>query len=108
MFRSPIVASVISLLVPGLGQIISGKDDRGAAILVSTIVVGNLNAIFLSLNGMASRRTEAFWARKLPRILHDLFAAYGIIFWVWQVLDAYRVANQGSPSMAVRSYDGDS
>jgi hypothetical protein len=26
-----------------------------------------------------------------PRLLHDIFASYGIIFWVWQVIDAYRL-----------------
>ena len=26
-----------------------------------------------------------------PRLLHDIFAGYGIIFWVWQVIDAYRL-----------------
>jgi TM2 domain-containing membrane protein YozV len=107
MFRHPIAASVLSLLVPGLGQILSGKSDRGAAILLSTIVVGNLNAIFLSLYAMADRKIEAFWAQRLPRILHDLFAAYGVVFWVWQVIDAYRVANHGAPYTAGRRRVGE-
>ena len=47
--RSPYLASLLSIPVPGLGQIYTGKGERGATILVVTIIVGNLNAIWLSL-----------------------------------------------------------
>jgi hypothetical protein len=33
----------------------------------------------------------------LPRLLHDVFAAYGIVFWVWQVVDAYNTAKGHTP-----------
>ena len=42
-------AFLISLLVPGLGQIMAGRHERGAVILIAAIVVGNLNIIWLSL-----------------------------------------------------------
>jgi TM2 domain-containing membrane protein YozV len=90
--RNPYLASILSIPVPGLGQIYAGKGERGAAILIVTIIVGNLNAIWLSLHAAAGTATNAFWAHSLPRILHDLFAAYGVIFLIWQVIDAYRQA----------------
>jgi hypothetical protein len=90
--RNAYLASGLSLLVPGLGQIYSGRSERGAAILIATIIVGNLNAIWLSLHAAASPQPEGFWVYALPRILHDLFAAYGLTFWIWQVVDAYQQA----------------
>jgi hypothetical protein len=92
MSRSPFLAGVLSLLVPGLGQIYAGRGERGAAILIAAIVVGNLNAIWLSLHTAASSGPYTFWGYTLPRILHDLFAAWGLVFLGWQVVDAYRQA----------------
>jgi hypothetical protein len=94
MSRRPILAGVLSLLVPGLGQICSGRGERGAAILIAAIVVGNLNAIWLSLHATTSCGPYTFWATALPRILHDLFAAWGVVFLTWQVVDAYRQAKE--------------
>ena len=45
MTRKPILATLLSLVVPGLGQICSGKSERGAIILIAAILVGNLNVI---------------------------------------------------------------
>jgi hypothetical protein len=83
-----VIAGVLSLFVPGMGQVYAGKNNRGAAILVSVIVVGNLNAIWLSLYGLMAPISGAPWLYEVPRILHDLFAIYGIVFWLWQVMDA--------------------
>jgi len=91
MSRSAFLAGALSLVIPGLGQIYAGKGERGAAILVAVIIVGNLNAIWLSLFATANPAHEAFWASTLPRLLHDLFAAYGVVFWIWQVVDAHRI-----------------
>lgn len=90
MTRKPILASLFSLLVPGLGQICSGRGERGALILLAAIFIGNLNAIWLSLYGITSPSTNGFWTYTLPRILHDVFAAWSIVFYLWQVADSYR------------------
>ncbi len=88
------LASLLSLLVPGLGQIYAGKSARGAVILIVVIIVGNLNAIWLSLFSISSAAgSDAFWAYALPRFLHRLFAFYGVIFWIWQVADAHKQAS---------------
>ncbi len=93
MSFKPLLAALISLVVPGLGQIYAGKSERGAAILISVIIVGNLNAIWLSLYSLTSPGSAAFWTYTLPRILHDWFAAFLVIFLIWQVADAYRQAS---------------
>lgn len=69
---------------------VSGREERGACILGLVLLVGNLNAIFLSVFAPTMALPVPFFARGLPRLLHDVFAAYGIIFWLWQVRDAVR------------------
>ena len=93
MKRNPFLASVLSLFIPGMGQIYGGKVGRGAAFLLAFIIVGNLNAIWLSV--FAGAQTDlSFFSYTFPRMLHDIFAIYGIIFWLWQVVDAYLVAKK--------------
>jgi TM2 domain-containing membrane protein YozV len=94
MKPNPIFAGVFSALVPGLGQMVAGKSVRGAATLVTVIVVGNLNAIWLSTFALSTGMMDSheFWASVLPRVLHDLFAFYGVVFLVWQIVDAYLLA----------------
>lgn len=92
MNKKPILASVLSLLVPGLGQLYAGKSTRGAAILILVIIVGNLNAIWLSIYSLTSPGASPFWTYTLPLLLHKIFAYYGIGFLIWQIFDAYQVA----------------
>jgi len=94
MKPNPILAGVLSALVPGLGQMVSGQSVRGASILIAVIVVGNLNAIWLSTFALSTSVTDSLesWASVLPRALHDLFAVYGVVFLVWQIIDAYLMA----------------
>jgi len=94
--RNPCLASLLSIPVPGLGQIYAGKSARGAAILSITMIVGNLNAIWLSVYAASNHSKNIFWADTLPRILHDLFAVYGAIFLEWQAADAYQQAKHAS------------
>ena len=91
MKRHPFFAGVFSILVPGAGQIYTGQAARGAAILFAVLVVGNLNAIRLSVYALEIRFRDSlgFWLFTLPKILHDLFAFYGIVFLAWQIADDY-------------------
>jgi hypothetical protein len=86
-----LIAGLLSLVVPGLGQMLTRRGTRGAAILAVVLVVGNLNAIFLSTYAATMRLDVPFFARGLPRLLHDVFAFYGIVFWIWQAVDAARI-----------------
>ena len=79
---------VLSLLVPGFGQIVSGRVERGAFILGLVLIVDNLNAIFLSAYAPTLGMDVPFFARGLPRLLHDVFSFYGVVFWLWQAVDA--------------------
>ena len=90
MRRKGIVAGVLSVLVPGLGQMYVGKGERGAAILVACIIAGNLFVIWLNVYASMGNTSYAFWSHALPRILHDLFSVWGIVFLGWQVIDAYK------------------
>lgn len=94
MKPNPIFAGILSALIPGLGQMVSGQSVRGAAILIAVIVVGNLNAIWLSAFALSTSVTDSLesWASVLPRALHDLFAVYGVVFLIWQIVDAYCLA----------------
>jgi hypothetical protein len=90
MSLPPLLRGALSVVVPGLGQMVSGRGERGACILGLVLVVGNLNAIFLSVYAPTLGMDLPFFARGLPRVLHDIFSLYGIVFWIWQAVDAAR------------------
>jgi hypothetical protein len=95
MKRNPFIAGLLSLIIPGMGQIYCGKTRLGAGFLLAVIIVGNLNAIWLSI--YAGTQTDlSFFSDTFPRLLHDIFAGYGIVFWLWQVVNAYQLASQKS------------
>jgi hypothetical protein len=88
------VAGLLSLLVPGLGQIYSGASARGAAILVAAIVIGSLNLLFVLAFSAVDPTPADKWAYWIPRIGHDVVALWSLVFWLWAVVDAYM--NAGS------------
>jgi len=92
MKKKPVLAALLSAFIPGMGQIYVGKGERGGAILIATLIVGNFNAIWLTLYAQPIAGVDGFWALGLPRVLHDVFAAYGIIFLIWQIWDAAHLA----------------
>jgi TM2 domain-containing membrane protein YozV len=89
---------LLSLLVPGLGQIYVGEGGRGGAILAAAIVIGNLNLLFLPIFAAADPDPGLVWAYWIPRIGHDVMSAWSIVFWIWAVVDAYR-----QPKLALES-----
>ena len=97
MKRSPWFAGLLSILFPGLGQVYAGKRALGAAFMLAFIVIGNLNALWLSIY-VGAQTDLSFYSDTLPRVLHDIFAFYGIIFWIWTAIDAHRLArrNEGA------------
>jgi TM2 domain-containing membrane protein YozV len=94
MKRNPLIAGLLSLLVPGLGQIYGGRGVRGAAILVGAILIGNLNLLFVLAFAIADPDRSVAWGYWLPRIGHDVMAIWSIVFWLWAVVDAYRQVKQ--------------
>lgn len=57
-----------------------GKGNKGAAILVAAIVIGNLNIIFLPVFVAANPNPESAWAYWIPRIGHDLISVWSVVF----------------------------
>jgi len=93
MKKRPWLAGLLSALFPGLGQVYIGRRALGGAFMLAFIIIGNLNAMWLSI--YAGAQTDlSFFSHTFPRLLHDIFALYGIIFWIWQAVDAYRLAKQ--------------
>jgi hypothetical protein len=74
-----------------------GHSTRGAAILVATILIYNLNSIFLPVFVSANPEPHVFWKFWLPRILHDL-RAFSKVFWIWETFDAYQLSKGKAPS----------
>jgi TM2 domain-containing membrane protein YozV len=94
MKRNPLIAGLLSLLVPGLGQIYGERGVRGAAILVSAIIIGNLNLLFVLAFAIAEPDPSAAWAYWLPRLGRDVMSIWSVVFWIWVVVDAYRQVKQ--------------
>jgi TM2 domain-containing membrane protein YozV len=104
MKRSPWVAGLLSLAIPGLGQIYSGKGYKGAAIIFAAIVIANLNVIILPMIALANPVVPApasdvngVWTYWIPRIAHDIASLWSVAFWVWAVIDAFVAARGGRP-----------
>lgn len=77
--RNPWIAALLSIIVPGLGQMYAGWRTRGAVILAVVIIIGSLNAIWLSLYNLTDPGViNARWTYYMPRILHDLFVFTGL------------------------------
>ena len=92
MRHNPFLAGIVSLLVPGLGQIYGGESNKGAAIMAAAIIIGNLNIIILPLISMANPvipivtpNARAVWAYWIPRIVHDVLSFWSIAFWIWAI-----------------------
>ncbi len=101
MKRKPYVAGLLSLLVPGSGQMYAGEADRGAAILAAAIGIGNLNILILPLISMANptiptERPSArtVWAYWIPRVVHDVLSVWSMVFWGWAIVDAISTARK--------------
>ncbi|MCZ7569309.1 MAG: phosphonate ABC transporter, permease protein PhnE [Ardenticatenaceae bacterium] len=76
---APAVAAVLSLFLPGLGQILEGRRERGGLLLLLT----------LALLGLI------VWLQ-VPLLLVTL-----IPFWLWNALDAYQLAGGARPNGAM-------
>jgi TM2 domain-containing membrane protein YozV len=101
MKRNPIIAGILSLIIPGLGQIYGGKGNKGAGIIFASIVIANLNILILPMIALAnpdlpvsSGDADAVWKYWIPRITHDVASLWSIAFWIWAIIDAYIVTRE--------------
>lgn len=94
------LAAILSVFVPGLGHIWSGRTNTGACILAASILIGTLNILVLPLIAIANpvipppQPERAVWAYWIPRIAHDVLAVWSIVFWTWAVVDAAKIHAQ--------------
>ena len=96
MKKYPILASILSLLIPGLGHMYAGQAGKGAMILFASIIIGSLNIIVLPLIAIANPTVSAatlsrqsVWAYWIPRVVHDILAVWSLAFIVWVIVDAF-------------------
>lgn len=106
MKRRPIVAALLSLVIPGLGQMYRGEGTRGACILVAAIAIANLNILILPALSLANpvlpppaADARALWAYWIPRVVHDVASFWSIAFWLWAVVDAFIRRNHTHPEL---------
>jgi hypothetical protein len=82
--KSPFLAGMFSLIIPGIGQCYAGDFTKGLSIFAATGVLGVLS--YLTLLGS-------------PEIAIILFAA-GCSLWIWSVVDAIKIANRTKINIA--------
>ena len=83
-----LLASVLSLIIPGAGQAYAGRRPRGAAIFITTLSLALLihwSLVNFKIGLIDLGSTVISW-------LSILLAA----FWIWNVADAHRAANDRS------------
>ena len=71
---NPILAAIISFLIPGIGQMYAGDIKRGAIFLVIAIVILLIRNFANPIIGIA-------------------FLIIGIIFMIYSAYDAYKLAS---------------
>jgi TM2 domain-containing membrane protein YozV len=99
--KNRFIAALLSLIIPGLGQIYAGKGNKGAKIIFASIVIANLNILILPMIALAnpdlpihSTDVNAVWKYWIPRITHDIASFWSIVFWIWAILDSYSIASK--------------
>lgn len=92
----PGVAAVLSLIIPGLGQIVSGFTQRGILLLAS--MISTLGLLIWRIKLAGKREEEVFQiflkAIRLQPFLVFLVVCVGLL-WVWIIWDASRQATPG-------------
>jgi len=95
--KEAILAVILSVLIPGVGQIYCGKIGRGIGILVliGLVSVIGIVPLFFMMDPMSFNFT-GFIA------LNVILSILAFIIYIWQIYDAYRCAdnyNKMAPPM---------
>jgi TM2 domain-containing membrane protein YozV len=103
MKRNAVLAGLLSLIIPGLGQIYGGNGNKGASIIFASIVIANLNILILPMIALANPNLpipandiNAVWKYWIPRITHDIASLWSIVFWIWAIIDAFNVTRENN------------
>jgi signal peptidase I len=95
--KEPLLALVLSILIPGLGQIYCGKVGRGIGIL---LLLGMLS--FVSLIPLFFIMDPVDFDFAGFFVLNVVVSVIVFIIYIWQIYDAYRCAdnhNRMAPPM---------
>jgi TM2 domain-containing membrane protein YozV len=76
--KNPAIALILSLFIPGVGQLYNGDNKKGVILLIGLLVSGLLAAFAVGI-------------------------VTGIAIWVYAMVDAYQVASGTKPIRAERS-----
>jgi len=87
------LALVLSFIIPGVGQIYCGRIARGVVILILAPVLSIVLSILMYGVVLWGSGTIESMNAAFPLLVIILVIAL-IIFWVWQIVDAYRLANR--------------
>jgi len=89
--KNPWIAGSLSLLFLGMGHVYVDKRVLGAALMLAFIIIGSINALWLSTYAITPV-DSGFFGLTFPRVLHDIFAFYSIAFWIWAIVDSVHLA----------------
>lgn len=81
------VPLILSLIIPGLGQLVKGQVKKGLFIFFGPAIVFSIIIIFGILTGNANGNNNSNGLQIL-NLLSNYFIAY-IILYIWQLIDAY-------------------
>lgn len=85
MERNPIVAALLSLIIPGVGQGYTKRWARGGLIFALALMLVGL-LVWSQMGALV----------ELSRTMFIFLTATTVVYWLWNVYDAYRSA-QGKP-----------
>ena len=96
--RSPIVASVLSALIPGGGQWYARRPVRGALFFAPLAIIAVAASVGVA-SGAIGLRSVVSWAVQPALLKMSLIANVALLVWrIAAVVDAYRVAGGRRPS----------
>lgn len=90
--KNPVLAVILSLVFPGLGQAYAGKYDRGLLVAALALLLWMLAMfLFVLLGGFwPTISPEAPWF--IRYITYDFmwFWSFFVVIYLWMLYDAYR------------------
>jgi len=101
--KSPWLAAILTVFIPGLGQAYAGRYDRGLVILAVTVFFGFFilqTFTIMEANLLAEGETLLSWAREnLIRLGVNGLRLFACLFltavlYIWVVVDAYLSASR--------------
>ncbi len=91
--RNPVVAAILSALMPGLGQFYNGQWGKGALFFFGALVAGG----GLASSGVLSQLEQSLGSGEVPSDLTQalLLVLLLMVLALWSVIDAVRIARAG-------------